>query len=119
MVLSWSGTRLQHVINDRNASFFHQEREKTLSVLRSRGVIHGDCEWRNMLWDDQGGRLVVIDLEDVISQTRRRAHEAKSGNARHGHLAKAIKSGTKVLPPRINHCLHLTPPTPFLPPCPS
>ncbi|KAJ6126257.1 hypothetical protein N7471_010750 [Penicillium samsonianum] len=50
MILSWSGTRLQHVINDENYSFFHQERNKALAMFRSHGVIHSDDEWRNMLW---------------------------------------------------------------------
>jgi hypothetical protein len=40
MVLSWSGMRLQLVINDRNSSFFHQEREKALAVLRSHEAVH-------------------------------------------------------------------------------
>jgi hypothetical protein len=49
MILSWSGTRLQHVINDENSSFFDEERKKALAVLRSHGVVHNDSEWRNML----------------------------------------------------------------------
>ncbi|KAI9043620.1 uncharacterized protein KD926_003390 [Aspergillus affinis] len=65
MILGWSGTRLQRVINDGNFNFFHQERDKALAMLRSYGVVHSDSEWRNMLWDDLGGRLVVIDLEEV------------------------------------------------------
>ncbi|KAI2886137.1 hypothetical protein CBS63078_11038 [Aspergillus niger] len=40
MNLSWSGTRLQHVIHDENYSFFHQARDKALAVLRSRRVNH-------------------------------------------------------------------------------
>ncbi|KAJ6141198.1 hypothetical protein N7470_010094 [Penicillium chermesinum] len=92
MVLSWSGTRLQHVINDGNSSFFHEEREKALAVLRSHGVIHGDSDWRNMLWDKASGRLVVIDLEDVKRLKRPGALELTSGNVRHSHLAKAVKS---------------------------
>ncbi|KAG0153446.1 hypothetical protein PDIDSM_2098 [Penicillium digitatum] len=42
--------RLQYIINDENSRFFHQERDKALTVLRSHGVIHGDSEWRNILW---------------------------------------------------------------------
>jgi hypothetical protein len=91
MVLSWSGMRLQHVINDQNSSFFHQEREKALDVLRSRGVIHSDSEWRNMLWDDPGGRLFVIDLEDVKWLKRPRALEPASGNTRRNHCVGARK----------------------------
>ncbi|KAJ5454034.1 uncharacterized protein N7458_004990 [Penicillium daleae] len=91
MVLSWSGMRLQHVINDRNSSFFHREREKALAVLRSRGVIHSDSEWRNMLWDDLGGRLFVIDLEDVKWLKRPRALEPTSGNTRRNCCVGARK----------------------------
>jgi hypothetical protein len=96
-ILSWSGTRLQHVINDGNSSFFHQERDKALAVLRSRAVIHGDSEWRNMLWDDLSDRLVVNDLEDVKWLKRPRALEPKSGNARRGHRATAGKPGQRFL----------------------
>ncbi|KAJ5751255.1 hypothetical protein N7533_008283 [Penicillium manginii] len=93
MILSWSGRRLQHAINDENTIFFHQEREKALAVFRSHGVIHCDSEWRNMLWDDIGSRLIVIDLEDLERLKRSRALEPTSGNARHDHLAKMRKSG--------------------------
>lgn len=89
MILSWSGTRLQHVIDDENSSFFHQERDKALAVLRSRGLIHGDNEWRNMLWDDLSGRLFVIDLEDVKWLKRPRALEPMSGNTRRTHCIGA------------------------------
>ncbi|CAG8908439.1 unnamed protein product [Penicillium egyptiacum] len=97
MVLSWSGTRLQHVINDENSSFFHRERDRALTVLRSHGVAHGDSEWRNMLWDDLGGRLFVIDLEDMKWLKRPRALEPTSGNMGRGHRVGAGKSRKKLL----------------------
>ncbi|KAJ5856774.1 hypothetical protein N7455_007668 [Penicillium solitum] len=97
MILSWSGTRLQHVINNENSSFFHQERDKTLAVFRSHGVIHSDDEWRNMLWDDLGGRLFVIDLEDVKWLKRPRALEPIVGNTPHGHRVGARKSRQRLL----------------------
>ncbi|KAJ6038268.1 uncharacterized protein N7446_005078 [Penicillium canescens] len=97
MILSWSGSRLQHVINDDNSSFFHKEREKALAVLRSHGVVHGDSEWRNMLWDDLSGRLIVIDLEDVKWVKRPRALEPTSGNTRHGHRVGEGKSRQRLL----------------------
>ncbi|KAJ6061095.1 hypothetical protein N7444_001791 [Penicillium canescens] len=96
MILSWSGSRLQHVINDDNSSF-HKECEKALAVLRSHGVVHGDSEWRNMLWDDLGGRLIVIDLEDVKWVKRPRALEPTSGNTRHGHRVGGGKSRQRLL----------------------
>ncbi|KAI3283602.1 hypothetical protein DTO002I6_9486 [Penicillium roqueforti] len=92
-----SGTRLQHVINDKNSSFFHRERDKALAVLRSHGVVHGDSEWRNMLWDDLDGRLFVIDLEDVKWLKRPRTLEPTSGNTQHGHRVRAGKSKQRLL----------------------
>ncbi|QKX57031.1 uncharacterized protein TRUGW13939_04139 [Talaromyces rugulosus] len=94
MILSWSGSRLQHVINDENSSFFHQEREKALAVLRSHGMIHGDCEWRNMLWDELSSRLIVIDLEDVKwllnqSLATRRDHRVGAGKSRQWPLSSS------------------------------
>ncbi|KAI2765294.1 hypothetical protein DTO012A8_9489 [Penicillium roqueforti] len=97
MILSWAGKRLQHVINDENSRFFHQERDKALTVLRSHGVVHGDSEWRNMLWDDLGVRLFVIDLEEVKWLKRPRALEPTSGNMRHGHRVGVGKSRKKLL----------------------
>ncbi|KAE8154242.1 hypothetical protein BDV25DRAFT_148143 [Aspergillus avenaceus] len=85
MILSWSGSRLQYVINNKNLGFFQREREKALTVLRSHGVVHGDSEWRNMLWDDLSSCLIVIDLEDVKRLKRPRALEPTSGNMRHSY----------------------------------
>ncbi|KAJ5749282.1 uncharacterized protein N7511_010978 [Penicillium nucicola] len=65
MILSWSGHRIQQIINEENSRFFYAEREKVLKILESHGVFHRDKAWRNMLWNEQAGRLVVIDLEDV------------------------------------------------------
>lgn len=97
MILGWSGMRLQHVINKENSSFFDQERKKVLAVLQSHGIIHGDSEWRNMLWDDAGCRLVVIDLEDMKWLKRPRALEPASGNTRHVHRVRDEKSRQNLL----------------------
>ncbi|CAG8878831.1 unnamed protein product [Penicillium nalgiovense] len=97
MILSWSGKRLQHVINHENSRFFHQERDKALTVLRSHGVAHGDSEWRNMLWDDLGVRLFVIDLEEVKWLKRPRALEPTFGNMRHGHRVGVGKGRKRLL----------------------
>ncbi|GKZ98622.1 hypothetical protein AnigIFM59636_004604 [Aspergillus niger] len=91
MILSWSGTRLQHAIHDGNSRFFHQERDRALTALRSRGVIHCDSEWRNMLWDDLSGHLVVVDLEDVKWLKRARALGSVSANTRRTRCVRATK----------------------------
>ncbi|KAJ5544064.1 hypothetical protein N7494_005343 [Penicillium frequentans] len=91
MILSWSGRRLQHVVNDENLSFFSDKRQQALATLRSHGVAHGDSEWRNMLWDDLGRRLIVIDLEDVKWLNRPSALEPMTGNARRACRANTGK----------------------------
>ena len=97
MILGWSGTRLQRVINDENSSFFYQERDKALAVLRSYGAVHVNTEWRNMLWDNPSGRLVVIDLEDVEWLKRPRPLQPTSANKRGGQ-GEISKSGCPVHP---------------------
>ncbi|PYH88799.1 hypothetical protein BO71DRAFT_403570 [Aspergillus ellipticus CBS 707.79] len=97
MILGWSGERLQHVINDSNSKFFDLERKKVLAVLRSHGIIHGDSEWRNMLWDGASRHLVVIDLEDMKWLKRPRALEPASGNTREVHGVRNEKSRRNLL----------------------
>ena len=97
MILGWSGTRLQRVINDENSSFFHQERDKALAVLRSHGVVHGDTEWRNMLWDNSSGQLVVIDLEGMKWLKRCRPLQPTSANKRGGLISGSQKNKQKCM----------------------
>jgi hypothetical protein len=100
MILSWSGTRLQRIINNENSAFFHEERNRCLSILQAHGVEHKDKEWRNMLWDESTQRLVIIDLEDVewLKQPKRpRALQPTMGNLCH-HAAKVPKNKRKRLP---------------------
>ena len=68
-----------------------------LTIYTSMEWVYSDSEWRNMLWDDLGSRLIVIDLEDVKWSKRPRTLEPTSRNARHSHRAKVGKSGQKLL----------------------
>ena len=108
MILSWSGRRLQHVINNENSSFLYWERDNALAILRSHGVVHGDSEWRNMLWDDLGSRLIVIDLEDMKWLNRPRALEPTSGNAQHAHRVKAGNLDKDSCPAQALSCSHVS-----------
>lgn len=79
------------MINDKNSSFFSDKRQQALATLRSHGVAHGDSEWRNMLWDYLGRRLIVIYLEDVKWLKRPRALKPVTRNARRARRAKTGK----------------------------
>jgi hypothetical protein len=81
-------------------------------VLQSHGLVHSDSEWRNMLWDDQGGRLFVIDLEEVKWLKRSRALEPTSGNMRHGYRVGAVKCKQKA-PVQLSCCLLMAAPRPM------
>ncbi|KAE8146486.1 hypothetical protein BDV25DRAFT_169850 [Aspergillus avenaceus] len=65
MVLGWSGVRVQKIINKENEPFFRAERRQLREVLQPYGVLHGDLEWRNMLWNSDMNRAFMIDFEDV------------------------------------------------------
>lgn len=90
------------MISDDNSTFFEEERRKALTVLQSHGVVHS--EWRNMLWDDQSGRLVVIDLEDVKWLKRPRALESTSGNTQRVQSAGAEKGRKSLLSSTTSVC---------------
>ncbi|KAL2846620.1 hypothetical protein BJY01DRAFT_234520 [Aspergillus pseudoustus] len=92
MILSWSGTRLQKIINNDNSDFFHKKRDEALAALQKHGVEHQDKEWRNMLWDEQTRSLVVVDLEDVEWLKRPRVLHQTSGNSLGRRIAKGQKT---------------------------
>ena len=97
MILSWSGTWLQHIVNNENSSFFGQECNKSLAILQSHGVVHSDSEWHNMLWDDLNHCLVVIDLEDIRWLKCPWALEPISDNIWHGHCLHLGKNRQRLL----------------------
>ncbi|KAJ5120823.1 uncharacterized protein N7515_010211 [Penicillium bovifimosum] len=97
MILGWSGIRLQRVVNDDNSCFFDKERKKALAVLRSHGLVHNNSGWRNTLWDELSGFMVIIDLEDVKWLKRPRALEPISGNTRRVYRAAAAESRNRLL----------------------
>ncbi|KAG5297455.1 hypothetical protein I7I48_06573 [Histoplasma ohiense] len=97
MILSWSGARLQFVVNDANISFFQEKRDKALAVLLSNGVKHKDKEWRNMLWDEHTGHLAVIDLEDIEWVKRRPPLQSKPDNTQGEKSTRTRKNKKRCL----------------------
>ena len=91
MILSWSGIRVQSIINQKNASFFDNERSRLANVLRSHGVVNEDDEWRNILWDEKSGRVVMIDFEEVPWLRKRMPLESTTGTVGRRRLASFIK----------------------------
>lgn len=89
MILSWSGIRMETLLmqNDANASLFSQERIKLRKILRSHGIVHGDLEYRNILWNDSLGHAIVIDFEDVTWVKNRQPLGPTSGNVARGNAS--------------------------------
>ncbi|KJK62591.1 Chromatin assembly factor 1 complex p150 subunit N-terminal [Aspergillus parasiticus SU-1] len=89
MILSWSGVRMETLLmqNNANASLFSRERNKLRKILRSHGIVHGDLEYRNILWNDSLGHAIVIDFEDVTWVENRQPLGSTSGNVARRHAS--------------------------------
>ena len=81
MILSWSGIRVQNIVNKNKSKmpFFEHEQEKVAEALRAYGAEHCDREWRNMLWNESSQCTIMIDLEN-LSWSARLPLRSTSGN---------------------------------------
>lgn len=65
MILSWSRMWFQNVIDNENSSFFNRGRNKALAMLGSHGVVHGDGEWHDMLWNKHNKTFGGLDAQEA------------------------------------------------------
>ncbi|EOA85574.1 uncharacterized protein SETTUDRAFT_161868 [Exserohilum turcica Et28A] len=86
MFLSYGGKRMDKHLAADSKSFVSQQTEESVQAVRSLGVLHNDLAQRNMLWEDQTRRVMVIDFERAEMVEPRRALGAISANERHGAL---------------------------------
>ncbi|PYH74284.1 uncharacterized protein BO88DRAFT_439789 [Aspergillus vadensis CBS 113365] len=59
----WAGIRANKVMTEQTAPSFREQRNEVLEKISACGVIHSDPEWRNILWNEETGGLVIIDFE--------------------------------------------------------
>jgi len=63
LLLSWGGTRLDRHINRDNESDVMAQAITSLQAIHQLGVLHQDAMPRNMLWNTEGKRVMVVDFE--------------------------------------------------------
>ncbi|KAB8259407.1 hypothetical protein BDV32DRAFT_138936 [Aspergillus pseudonomiae] len=91
MILSWSGICMQTLI---------LQSDKLREILLSRGIVHRDFEYRNMLWNESLGHAIMIDFEDVTWIKERQPLGSTSGNLtrRYASDKRSILHGNDPLP---------------------
>ncbi|GAB0139112.1 hypothetical protein EsDP_00007327 [Epichloe bromicola] len=65
MLLSWGGSCLEEV-DVLNRAKIRQEVVRSLRALHLHGVAHTDVRDTNVLWNEQSGRVMVIDFEQAV-----------------------------------------------------
>jgi len=61
LFLSWAGLSLHQFRNPDNEVQILEQANLALGALHKLQVLHMDAELRNMLWDEQRGRLMLIN----------------------------------------------------------
>ncbi|KAF1992918.1 hypothetical protein P154DRAFT_528154 [Amniculicola lignicola CBS 123094] len=98
MFLSFGGKQISQCLTTRNRPLITKEVHNSAKAIHSLGILHKDLEPRNILWNEETGRVMVIDFEraevveqrtvlGIISANRKRkrgpnASEAKQGGDR-------------------------------------
>jgi len=107
MFLSFGGKRISQCLTTGNRLLITKGVDNSAKAIHSLGVLHKDLEPRNILWNEETGRVMVIDFEraevveqrtglGIISATRKRkrgpnASGAKQGEDRFSVLAQERK----------------------------
>ncbi|KAJ9655814.1 hypothetical protein H2201_008724 [Coniosporium apollinis] len=68
--LSWAGRPIIHYLNPENKGHFLGKTESALRALHGLRVLHKDAEPRNILCDEQGDTLMLVDFERAEIQAR-------------------------------------------------
>ena len=63
LFLSWAGLPLRRCIDAANKSSLLKGVTTALKKIHSLGVLHRDAELRNMLFDADDGRVMLVDFE--------------------------------------------------------
>jgi serine/threonine protein kinase len=63
LFLSWAGRSLHQYLTPKNEARILDQVDMTLGKLHRQQVLHKDVEPRNWLWDEEHGRLMLVDFE--------------------------------------------------------
>ena len=70
LFLSWGGRSLHQCITAKNEALILDQVNTTLRELHRQQVLHKDVEPRNWLWNEQQGRLMIVDFERAEIRSR-------------------------------------------------
>jgi len=65
LFLSWGGTRIDRHIDRNNMCDVLAQATSSLQAIHRLGVLHHDAMPRNMLWNTEGGGVMVVDFEQA------------------------------------------------------
>jgi len=65
LFLSWEGTRIDRHIDRNNMCDVLAQATSSLQAIHRLGVLHHDAMPRNMLWNTEGGGVMVVDFEQA------------------------------------------------------
>lgn len=97
MLMSFAGQSLwHHGRQTGNYELYRLEMMRTLEEIKPYGVLHGDENNNNMVWNEELQRVMVIDFDhSVVLQQRpdKRGRASEDGNARGPKRAKELIEG--------------------------
>jgi hypothetical protein len=70
LFLGWAGRPLHQCLTSKNEARILDQVNRTLKELHGQKVLHRDVEPRNWLWDEQHGRLMLVDFERAEIRSR-------------------------------------------------
>ncbi|KAF1949768.1 hypothetical protein CC80DRAFT_456892, partial [Byssothecium circinans] len=63
MFLSFGGERISQRLTTGNRPLITKQVDYSARAIHNLGVLHKDLEPRNILWNEEAGRVIVIDFE--------------------------------------------------------
>ncbi|KAH8755333.1 hypothetical protein F5883DRAFT_570921 [Diaporthe sp. PMI_573] len=95
MFLSFGGQRISQRLTTKNRPLITKQVDYSARAIHNLGVLHKDLEPRNILWNEETGRVMVIDFEraevvkprtvlGVISPNRKRKRGSAANMAKQG-----------------------------------
>lgn len=95
MFLSFGGKRISQRLTTGNSPLITKQVDDSAQAIHNLGVLHKDLEPRNILWNEEIGRVMVIDFEraevvekrtvlGIISANRKRKRGPNASVAKQG-----------------------------------
>ncbi|KAH9203516.1 hypothetical protein DL95DRAFT_399263 [Leptodontidium sp. 2 PMI_412] len=93
LFLSWAGRSLYQCLNRENEARILDKATRTLQAVHALQVLHTDAEPRNMLWDEQCERLMLVDFEraEILARSPLSSITPNRKRNRQGEIKRTVK----------------------------